>query len=142
MKFTTFMLVEHTTVVSGLVNVLGGGASHLNRPSYPAPMALSLLCMIQPPPSYQGEPIQVLFTVTEADGDAIYARLEGEFGFGIHAEADPRTMNAPLVVDLSDVMLPKSGLYRIAGTLDNSASVELFFQVKTVDVAAADTPLQ
>lgn len=135
------MLVEHVTIGNGLVNLLGGGATHLTRPSYPAPMGLSLLCMIQPPVTYAGEAIRMLFTVTEADGEAIYARLEGEFGFSNNPAADPRAMNAPLVVDLNDVMLPKSGTYRLAGTLNESDPVELYFQVKTDDLEpAGDTP--
>jgi hypothetical protein len=132
MRFTTMMLCEHATLSdNGLVGVLNGGVNRIGRPTFPAPLGLSLVGIIDLPNDYlTGTQLKVQFTVTSPDEQETFARVEGFIAANVLPGADPRTVTATVVLDLSGVLLTKMGVYKVNGIIGKDAGAQaIYFEV-------------
>lgn len=128
------MLAEHaTTAPNGLINVLNGGATNLNRPAFPAPMNVAFVGIVNLEGYENGTEVNLEVTVTSPDETEVFARIEGVFASVIEPDADLRATSSPLVVDLQAVHLSRPGLYKVNATFAGSDTEAIYFQVRRVE---------
>lgn len=120
MDVTCALLCDAATVREGLLHVLGGGITRLNRPQFPAPMNTTLALGLAVHRTEAEREHQVEIIVQSEDGNRI-AEVGAGFQVGATPESDLRPgerLNVPLVVPLIPVGLPVVGGYSIEVLID------------------------
>jgi hypothetical protein len=117
-RLDTVLLAEAATVRDGLLNVLSGGITYMERPEFPTPLNLTLVLrvMFDDPQDAIGE--QTLnVTVSGEEGEPVAG---GKLSFEVARDLDTRGLaeagfgvSGGLLVPLSYMLLPEPGRYRI-----------------------------
>lgn len=127
--FSSLFFSAHVTVTDGLVNVLEGGVSRATRPVFPSHLGLYLVAVLDA----NGKPdVEVKIRLVDADEPTtviteLFAVAELQQTPG--DDYDPRTMSNPLVVDLTNAVIPKPGTYRVETFADGEPSLSIYLQV-------------
>jgi hypothetical protein len=118
-RIDSALLCDAATVREGLLHVLGGGVTRAGRPSYPAPLALTLALRILIHPTEADRPHSLDVRLQGEDGQEA-ARIEIEFGLQTtaHLEAGEQA-SLPLPIPLPEqVQLPAPGRYSFELLID------------------------
>lgn len=135
MKVDCALLCDAVTVREGLLHVLGGGVTRVNRQSYPAPMGVALALRILVHPTEASKPHTAVFIVQTSDG----ARLvEGTAEFGLTPGTVPdlapgEQLSLPLQLPLQTVPLPSAGGYSVEVLIDGIHQVSIPFQATLIE---------
>lgn len=128
-RITSALLCDAATVREGLVHILGGGITRLNRTEYPSPMMTALAIAVVLSPLEAGHPHEVLAVVQTEDGEAI-VQAQGQLHPG-----DPSPLLEPgesvaiqLAIPLHQVVLPSAGGYSIEISVDDVHQLSLPFR--------------
>src|ERR1017187_5549749 len=71
MNVDTCMLCDAVTVREGLLHILGGGITDVQRAEYPAPLGISLALRILVHPTELAHPHQFEVLLQDADGEQV-----------------------------------------------------------------------
>jgi len=140
-KIDCALLCDSATVREGLLHVLGGGITRAGRPTWPAPLGLTLA-------------LRILVHPTEADREhKLVVRLQGEDGlevarvdidFGVN---DTGTLEAgeqaslPLPIPMPpQVMLPGVGRYSFELLIDGIHQASVPFTAHDVELPPQPQP--
>jgi hypothetical protein len=95
----------------GLLGILGGGITVINRESYPAPLAADIAAQLQLTDVSAGDSISVTLSITHADGEPVEIEdLDFKASFDNSAEL----LSLPLTINARDMKIPRSGKYKIS----------------------------
>lgn len=130
MRIDCALLCDAVTVREGLLHVLGGGVTRVNRAAYPAPLgtALAVRVMIHPTETAGDHSLQVLLLAE--DGERV---AEIAIGFGV---SDPGQLVAgeeaslPIPIPLTAVGLPHAGSYSFELLIDGIHQVAVPFRAE------------
>lgn len=133
MKLDTIFLAEAATIRDGLIHVLGGYMSYLNRPEFPAPFGASLVVVLEPSKDDVVNGVAaVSFKVSceylDSQEPSPEIVFEGEGNLQGEGEPPPGA-TMPLVLDLQSIQLPGPGDYKIDFELDGTVAKSLRFVV-------------
>jgi hypothetical protein len=130
------LLCDAVTVREGLLHILGGGITRLGRPTYPAPMAVSLALRILLHPSEAGQQHKVRLEIVTQDGEQV-----GQVDAAFQAERPAAGVLEPgeelavaIPIPLGFFALPKPGSYVINILLNGMHQVSL-------PIRASDQPV-
>ena len=128
-RITSALLCDAATVREGLVHILGGGITRLNRPEYPSPMMTGLALAVVLSPLEAGHPHEVVAIVQTEDGEAI-VQANGQLQPG---EPSPllepgESVAIQLAIPLHQVVLPAAGGYSIEISVDDIHQLSLPFR--------------
>ena len=128
-RITSALLCDAATVREGLVHILGGGITRLNRPEYPSPMMTALALAVVLSPLEAGHPHEVVAVVQTEDGEAI-VQANGQLQPG---EPSPllepgESVAIQLAIPLHQVVLPAAGGYSIEISVDDVHQLSLAFR--------------
>ena len=133
MRVDCALLCDAVTVREGLLHILGGGVTRINRPEYPAPMGLALALLIDVHPTEIDRPHVAQVLVLGADGQRLF---EMQLQFGL--EAPPPDMPPgehfplPLPVPLHTVPIPSEGAYSVEVLIDGNHQKAVSFHAVIV----------
>jgi hypothetical protein len=128
------LLCDAATVREGLLHVLGGGVTRLNRPAYPAPIApLTLAMRILMHPTEADRQHQLDVRLHGADGEEI-AKVEGQFGIGDPGDTEPgEELSIALPLGMPpQIALPRAGRYSFEILIDGEHRATVPFIAKPV----------
>jgi hypothetical protein len=128
------LLCDATTVREGLLHVLGGGVTRINRPGYPAPLApLALALRILVHPTETDRTHQLDVRLQGADGQEI-GKFDVQFGIGDPGEVEPgEEVSVPLPLNMPpNVALPSAGRYSFELLIDGVHQQTVAFIAKHV----------
>jgi uncharacterized protein DUF6941 len=114
------LLCDAATVRDNLLHVLGAGITRLARPTFPAPLGLTLAMMLTLRPTEAAEQHKLRIVLQTEDG-ANVAELDGQFA----VQAAPKglrpgeQLGMPVVLDLRNVAIPKEGMYSLEILIDS-----------------------
>lgn len=92
-------------------------------------MQVHLVAIIDLPAGYAGEELEFTVTVLSDDRRDIFARFDGLFATQLHESAPEKGNTAPVLLDLSGVLLPREGAFIIEAQLKGEEARELHFSV-------------
>lgn len=69
MRIDTALLCDAATVRGGLLNILGGGIIHAERPDFPAPLAMTLALRVQMHPTELDRSHELEILLQDEDGE-------------------------------------------------------------------------
>jgi hypothetical protein len=132
MRLDCALLCDAATVREGLLHILGGGVTRVNRPLFPAPLGivLAVRVMIHPTETASEHAMQVLLLA--ADGERV---ADIGLGFGV---SDPRQLavgeeaSLPIAIPLANVALPQEGAYSFELLIDGIHQVSVPFRAELV----------
>jgi hypothetical protein len=132
MRVDCALLCDAATVREGLLHILGGGVTRINRDEYPAPLGttLALRVMIHPTETADAHAMQVL--LLSADGARV---AELGIGFGV---SDPTVLSPgeeasiPMVLPLTNVGLETPGAYSFELLIDGIHQVSVPFRAEVL----------
>jgi len=125
------LLCDAVTVREGLLHILGGGVTRLGRPSYPAPMAVSLALRILLHPSEAGRQHRVEIEIVTQDGAQV-GQVQAVFqaerpAAGVLEPGEELAVAIP--ISLAKFALPKPGSYVVDILLNGMHQVSLPIRV-------------
>ncbi len=129
------LLCDAATVREGLLHVLGGGITRLHRAEFPAPMQVTLVAQVVLTPSEVGFPHDVTAIIQTEDGDVV-VQANGHLEPG---EPNPllepgESVILPLVINLTNVVVPAPGGYSIEISVDEVHQTSITFRAVTAAV--------
>ena len=132
-RITSALLCDAATVREGLVHILGGGITRLNRTEYPSPMMTALAIAVVLSPLEAVHPHEVLAVVQTEDGDTV-VQAHGQLQPG---EPSPllepgESVAIQLAIPLHQVVLSTSGGYSIEISVDGVLQASLPFRAVLV----------
>jgi hypothetical protein len=128
-RIDTALLCDAATVREGLLHVLGGGVTRVNRPEYPAPLApLTIALRILVDPTEADRAHQLDVRLQGEDGHEV-AKFEVQFGIGDPGDVQPGeelSMALPLIMP-PEIGLPHAGRYSFELLIDRSHQASIPF---------------
>jgi hypothetical protein len=123
------LLCDAATVREGLLHLLGGGVTRVNRPGYPAPLApltLALRILIHPTEADRTHQLDV--RLQDADGAEV-ARMDVQFGVGDPGNAEPgEELSLPIPLTMPEqIGLPHAGRYSFELLIDGAHQLSVPF---------------
>jgi hypothetical protein len=114
------LLCDAATVREGLLHVLGGGVTRVNRPGYPAslaPLSLALRILVHPTEADRTHQLDV--HLQGEDGQDV-AKVDVQFGIGDPGHIEPgEEVSVPLPLNMSpNFGLPRAGRYSFELLID------------------------
>jgi hypothetical protein len=132
MIITAALLCDAANVREGLVNVLSAGITNIKRVSYPGPLGVTLFCMVEIPADEVGRSgkVSVEVRMTDQPDREAVASIAGswETARGSSEPDEKVPGNFPVVVNLSQVMIPEPGYYYVKFELDDGEARVLSFR--------------
>ena len=126
MRIDSALLCDAATVREGLLHILGGGITRVNRPSFPAPLGVTLAMRILVQPDEADRTHVLSVRLRDAEGQFV-ASMEAEFGVNA-AEALQPDEESPLpVVVALPAQLPRPGAYSFDLFVDETPQASLAF---------------
>lgn len=122
MRIDCALLCDAATVREGLLHVLGGGVTRINRPGYPAPLApLTLALRILVHPTETDRPHQLEVRLQGADGETA-ARFDVQFGINDPGDIQPgEEVSVPLPLPMpQEIALTQAGRYSFELLIDGT----------------------
>lgn len=122
----------------GLLSILSGLVTHVNRNEYPAPLLAQLVVALEfsEEEAKSAQEFNIAVRIEDAaDGGSVLAEIDGRVGVNPGSEIDGEAY-LPLVLNTSSVEVPKEGLYLIRITVEQADEVQLKFRARVV----GDTP--
>jgi hypothetical protein len=120
MRIDTALLCDAVTVREGLLHILGGGVTRINRPSFPAPLgtALALRVMVHPTEADRTHVLTV-YLLAEDGGEQL-AEVRIEFGLNDPSALDlGEEASLALPIGLHNVAVPSEGSYNFELLIDD-----------------------
>jgi hypothetical protein len=142
-RISAALLCDAATVREGLLHMLGGGLNMLRRNSFPAPMAVSLVCVPELDRDDLGQPHKLEVTVRPAQGDDVFGRVEANWEVAGPPSDEGLSTYLPIILPLERVGLPEPGYYRVDIQLDGGYSQSIDFRVvgETLNEATDNAPV-
>jgi hypothetical protein len=112
-EITCALLCDAATVREGLLHILGGGVTRLNRSEFPAPIDASLAIQVSVHPTEAGAAHEVELRVLAEDGEMI---VQATAGFAIddtRALEPGEHFHVPIVLPMNRMGLPRPGGYSV-----------------------------
>jgi hypothetical protein len=120
---------DAATVREGLLHVLGGGITRVNRPEYPAPLGTALALRIVLESDEQEGTLDVRLVNT--DGQQI-AHAQGGFRIGVEGVEPGEETAAILALPFHSAVLPSAGLYSFEISLGDGHQASVPFVAGTM----------
>jgi hypothetical protein len=128
------LLCDAATVREGLLHILGGGVTRVNRPGYPAPLApLTLALRILIHPTEADRPHQLDVRLQGADGQEL-AKVEVQFGISNPGGTEPgEELSIALPLNMPEsLIMPQAGRYSFELLIDGMHRASVPFIAKHV----------
>ena len=130
MRLTLAALCDAASVRENLLNILGAGATHILRPSYPSPLGATLALQFMINHADAESDHQVVAVVESRNGEVL-GRLSMDLVLrqpGLNIVPAGEEVSIPLVaIQLAMVPLPRPGPYVVNVSLDGELKTELPF---------------
>lgn len=131
-RVASALLCDAATVREGLLHILGGGITRLHRAEFPAPMQVTLVAQVVLTPSEITFTHDVSAVIQTEDGEVV-VQANGHLEAG---EPNPllepgESVILPLVINLSNVVVPRPGGYSIEISVDDVHQTSLTFRAVT-----------
>jgi hypothetical protein len=139
MRLTTGLLCDYAQVRQGLLHVVSGGVNRLVRPSFPAPMGVTLALVLELDPFERRTDHEITIRVVDADGRQVAQGAGLILGAEMAPDAPSRTQ-IPHVFDLRGVQIPAPGDYEVKVYVDHAHHVDIPFQGQQTPALAAQQP--
>lgn len=133
-RLTTAILCDHAQVRGGLLFVLSGGISRLNRPELPSPIMAQLAVVMEFQPDEIALTHEIRVTVQHAETLKAIVTVTGGIQVGEVPELLPgEPLQVPMVIpQIAAATVEAEGAYDIRVTIDDEPPVMLpFYVVKT-----------
>jgi hypothetical protein len=127
MRLTTGLLCDYAQVRQGLLHVVAGGVNRLVRPTFPAPMGVTLALVLELDPFERRTSHDITIRVVDADGRQVAQGTGRILGAEMAPDAPTRTQ-IPYVFDLRGVRIPSPGDYEVKVYVDQAHHVDIPFQ--------------
>lgn len=132
MRIDCALLCDAATVREGLLHVLGGGVTRINRPGFPtplSPLSLAMRVLVHPTEADRMHKMQV--RLLDEDGAEI-ARFDLEFGVGDTGQLEAgEEVSLPLPLTIPpNVGLEKAGRYSFEILIDGNHQASIPFIAK------------
>lgn len=115
------LLCEAATVREGLLHILGGGITRIQRPGFPSLLQLDLALVFTLTPSEAQERHRLRVVVQTADG-AKLADARAEFGVTASVDLQPgERIASSLALQLRQVEIPAAGVYGVEVLIDGAS---------------------
>jgi hypothetical protein len=119
MRIDTALLSDAATVREGLLHILGGGITRINRPSFPAPLGVALALRVMVHPTEANKTHQLTVYLLDEDGDQL-AEVRIEFGINDPSALDVgEEASLALPIGLHNVAIPDAGSYSFELLIDD-----------------------
>ncbi len=138
-KVAAFFLADAATVREGLLNVLGAGVNVVVRPTFPAPLGVPLVAVLEVEPDDRTTH-QIVVSV-QADATPlvqVQVQLEG----GASGPFADLPAYVPLVLPVGDARLPQPGRYEAALAIDDQLMSVVAFRAHQSQGAGEQRPQQ
>ncbi|MEJ7891161.1 MAG: hypothetical protein WKF94_00785 [Solirubrobacteraceae bacterium] len=135
MRIDCALLCDAATVREGLLHVLGGGVTRVNRPGFPAPIApLTLAVRILVHPTETDRAHHLDIRLQDADGGEL-AKIEVQFGVNDPGNVDPgEEVSVPMPLIMPEpLILPHAGRYSFELLIDGSHQLAVPFTATQVE---------
>lgn len=138
MHISTLVLCDAVSTREGLLHVLGGGITYIQRPSYPAPLLSDLGVVV----SHRGSAILDLVVTLRKDGDSqTLAEIKFEGQSELDPQARPNSYAAtPLPIDARGLAIPSAGNYTFTASLKGGKGMTVNFTAVEDPNAEAPAP--
>jgi hypothetical protein len=129
------LLCDAATVREGLLHILGGGVTRLNRPQFPAPLATVLALRILVHPTEVDRSHHLTVQLNDADGQRL-VNLDADFGVSDASVLEPgEEASVPFPLALPpNAALPHQGRYSFEVLIDGIHQVSVPFSAVTIDL--------
>jgi hypothetical protein len=118
MRIDTALLCDSATVREGLLHILGGGITRINRPSFPAPLAAALALRVMVHPTEANRTHQLTVYLLDTDGEQV-AEVRIDFGLNDPSVLDVgEEASLALPIPLHNVPIPHEGAYNFELLID------------------------
>lgn len=134
-RVASALLCDAATVREGLLHILGAGITRLHRNEFPAPMQVTLVVQVVLSPLEVVYPHDVSAVLQSEDGEVV-VQANGHLEPGEpNALLEPgESVILPLVINLTNVVVPVPGGYSIEVGVDGVHQTSLTFRaVSTAD---------
>jgi hypothetical protein len=138
-RLTTGLLCDYAQVRQGLLHVVAGGVNRLVRPTFPAPMGVTLALVLELDPFERRTDHEITIRVVDADGRQVAQGAGRILGGEMAADAPSRTQ-IPHVFDLRAVRIPAPGDYEVKVYVDQAHHVDIPFQGLQTPPLSPDQP--
>jgi hypothetical protein len=132
-------ICDAVTVREGLLHVLGGGITILNRKEFPAPLSMSIAATL----AVNNAGVYVVSVTVRADGsDVVLDSVTGSIVARASASDDDAVI-APFIITLGQTTVPIPGKYLIDIAVDSKLLRTLWFRVReppSPSVSPSPTP--
>jgi hypothetical protein len=138
MEVTCALLCDAATVREGLLHVLGGGITRVNRVEYPAALGLTLALEFDFFPAEVDQQFELTIAVDTNGGDRL---AEASFTFAVPTGDNMfagEHYHVPLSVPLAQVVLPTVGAYWVEVFVDGTHRKRIEFWATLVPAPAAE----
>jgi hypothetical protein len=128
MRIDCALLCDSVTVREGLLHILGGGITRINRDSFPGPLgaALALRIMVHPTETDRTHELRVMLLAE--DGGRI-AEIGIQFGVNDPTILEPtEEASLALPIQMHQVMVPRPGPYSFELLIDGIHQVTVPFR--------------
>jgi len=128
-RIDTALLCDAATVREGLLHILGGGVTRLNRPEYPAqlaPLTLALRILVHPSEADRTHQLDVRLQAEDAQE---IAKFDVQFGIGDPGDVQPGeelSVALPLIMP-PQIGMPQAGRYSFELLIDGIHQVSIPF---------------
>lgn len=128
-RVASALLCDAATVREGLLHILGAGITRLHRAEFPAPMQVTLVAQVVLTPVEIGTAHDVTAVIQTEDGEVV-VQANGHLEAG---EPNPllepgESVILPLVINLTNVVVPAPGGYSIEISVDAAHQTSLTFR--------------
>jgi len=119
MRIDTALLCDSVTVREGLLHILGGGITRINRPTFPAPLGAALALRVMVHPTEANRTHELTAYLLDQDG-AQLAEVRIEFGLNDPSVLDVgEEASLALPIGLHNVAIPGEGSYSFELLIDD-----------------------
>lgn len=134
-RVASALLCDAATVREGLLHILGGGITRLHRAEYPAPMQVTLVAQVVLTPVEITTAHDVTAVIQTEDGEVV-VQANGHLEAGApNPLLEPgESVILPLVINLTNVVVPVSGGYSIEIAVDGAHQTSLTFRAVTAAI--------
>lgn len=133
MRIDCVLLCDAATVREGLLHILGGGVTRVNRSEYPAPLGTTLAIRIMIHPTETATDHQLQALLLDEDGLRV---AEIGIGFGVN---DPTQLTVgeeaslPISLSLGGIQLPHEGAYSFELLIDGIHQASVPFRAQLIE---------
>lgn len=135
MRVAIATLADAANVREGLLSILSGLITQLNRDSYPSPMLAQVVLALEfsEDEARTGDDFAILVKIEDLSNDgASIAEIEGRVGVNPGSESRGNAY-LPLVLDTSNVQVPAPGPYQVRVRADKAAEVVFGFHALLIE---------